>query len=55
MTHPGIRISARERGELIRRLSEVPIAEVRRESVARGRPRSFNTLAKLAAIGEDGQ
>lgn len=46
------RIKPTERDELIRRLREVPIGQVYRESRARGKNRSFNTLAKLAAIAE---
>ena len=48
-------IAARERDDLIRRLREVPIGVVYRETITRGKRRSFNTLAKLAAIGEGEQ
>lgn len=46
------RIKPRERDELVQRLREVPIGQVFRESRERGTNRSFNTLAKLAAIAE---
>lgn len=48
---PAIKIA--ERNELIRRLREVPIGQVRRECAERGRPRSYLTLARLAKADDD--
>lgn len=46
-------ITMDERDHLVRRLREVPISQVRRETIARGRPRSFITLARLAKAADD--
>lgn len=48
---PAIKIA--ERNELVRRLREVPIGQVRRECAERGRPRSYLTLARLAKADDD--
>lgn len=48
---PAIKIA--ERNELIRRLREVPIGQVRRECAERGRPRSYLTLVRLAKADDD--
>lgn len=48
---PAIKLD--ERNELVRRLREVPIGQVRRECAARGRPRSYLTLARLAKADDD--
>lgn len=42
-----------ERDRIVRRLREVPISQVRRECVERGRPRSYITLARLAKADDD--